>query len=196
MICINLLGTGKAKKGRNAGKLFVLPKLTWAGPHPAMVALFFLIAYGAGFYVVYHNAEQKHEQLQTDIAQANQNIAALSQVKQVYLQRQKEYDAVKRRFDVIDQLRAMQGSYPVALLDEISYAVNHTDGVWLHSLKDDGATVSLDGTALGPSVVANFMTNLRRSGYFKNVELKDTAQEDNPKIQTYSFTLVCEKAKA
>jgi Tfp pilus assembly protein PilN len=50
--------------------------------------------------------------------------------------------------------------------------------------------------ALGPDAVATLMTNLRNSGYFKNVELHDTVQEDNPKIQTFSFSLVCEKTKA
>jgi Tfp pilus assembly protein PilN len=38
------------------------------------------------------------------------------------------------------------------------------------------------------------MTNLRQSGFFKNVELKDAAQEDKQTIQTFSFTLVCDKA--
>jgi hypothetical protein len=40
------------------------------------------------------------------------------------------------------------------------------------------------------------MTNLRGSGYFKNVELHDTAQEEGQKLQTFSFSLVCEKTKA
>jgi hypothetical protein len=39
------------------------------------------------------------------------------------------------------------------------------------------------------------MTNLRANGYFKNVELKDTAQEDRQSLATFSFTLVCDKAK-
>jgi Tfp pilus assembly protein PilN len=63
-------------------------------------------------------------------------------------------------------------------------------------VKDDGPTISLDGVALGPTTVARLMTNLRNSGYFKNVELRDTSQEDNPKLQTFSFSLVCEKTKA
>jgi len=36
---------------------------------------------------------------------------------------------------------------------------------------------------------------LRNSGYYKNVELRDTVQEDNQKSQTFSFSMVCEKTK-
>jgi Tfp pilus assembly protein PilN len=119
----------------------------------------------------------------------------MTKVKQAYLEHQKDYDAFKRRYDVIDQLRAAQAG-PVLMLTSVSETVNKTDGVWLLNLHDDGANVSLDGVALGPSEVANLMMNLRRSGYFKNVELHETAQEDNSKIQTFSFSLLCEKTKA
>ncbi len=64
------------------------------------------------------------------------------------------------------------------------------------NMRDDGASVALDGVALGPNSVANLMTNLRSSGYFKNVELHETVQEDTQKLQTFSFSLVCEKTKA
>jgi Tfp pilus assembly protein PilN len=116
-------------------------------------------------------------------------------VKQAYLERQRDYDAVKRRFDVIDQLRAQQNG-PVPLLTAVTDTVNATDGVWLLDLHDDGSKVALTGVALGPNAVAKLMTTLRNSGYFNNVELRDTVQEDNPKIQTFSFSLICEKAKA
>jgi Tfp pilus assembly protein PilN len=116
-------------------------------------------------------------------------------VKKAYLERQKDFDAFKRRFDIIDQLRASQTG-PVPLLASLSDTVNKTTGVWLLNMRDDGASVSMDGVALGPNAVANLMTNLRRSGYFKNVELHETVQEDNPNLQTFSFSLVCEKTKA
>jgi hypothetical protein len=40
------------------------------------------------------------------------------------------------------------------------------------------------------------MENLRKTGYFKTVEVKETVQEDAAKeLQTFSFTLICEKQK-
>jgi Tfp pilus assembly protein PilN len=150
---------------------------------------------GAGIYFYYVQLENAHEKLQTQLHDADRSIASMIKVKQAYLERQKDYDAFKRRFDIIDQLRAGQMG-PVPLLANLSETVNKTDGVWLLNMRDEGATVSMDGLALGPNNVANLMTNLRRSGYYKNVELKETQQEDSQKVQTFSFSLVCEKTKA
>jgi type IV pilus assembly protein PilN len=192
MIRINLLGLAKPKKGR---RRFTLPKLTTDGPSPLITGLALLVLAGASVYYSYVHLVKTHEKLQADISEANRNIASMTKVKQAFLERQKEYDAYKRRYDIIDQLRAGQMG-PVPLLTNLSDTVNQTEGVWVLNMRDDGATVSLDGMALGPNNVANLMTNLKKSGYYKNVELKDTSQEEGHKVQTFNFTLVCEKAKA
>jgi type IV pilus assembly protein PilN len=195
MIRINLLGTAKPKKGKKGRRFFAMPQLTTDGPSPLIAGLALLVVAVAGIYFYYQRLESTHEKLQAQLAEANKSIASMVKVKQAYLERQKDYDAFKRRFDIIDQLRAGQAG-PVPLLNNLSETVSKTDGVWLLNMKDDGPSVSLEGVALGPNNVANLMTNLRRSGYYKNVELRETSQEDNPKLQTFSFTLVCEKTKA
>jgi type IV pilus assembly protein PilN len=195
MIRINLLGTAKPKKGKKSRRLFTMPQLTTDGPSPLISGLAILVVASAGLYLYYLQLERTHEKLQSSIVEANAAITSMTKVKQAYLERQKDYDAFKRRFDVIDQLRASQAG-PVPLLTSLSETVNRTDGVWLLNMQDEGASVSLEGVALGPNQVANLMTNLRRSGYFKNVELHETFQEDNQKLQTFSFSLVCEKTKA
>lgn len=196
MIRINLLGTAKPKKGKKGRRRgFALPQLTHDGPSPLFAGLAILVLATTGIYWYHSTLERTHEKLQTDLIDADRQIVSMTKVKQAYLERQKDYDAVKRRFDIIDQLRAQQAG-PVQMLTTVSETVNTTDGVWLLDLRDDGGSVSLNGVALGPNSVAKLMTNLRNSGYFKNIELRDTVQQDNPKIQTFSFSLVCEKAKA
>lgn len=192
MIRINLLATAKPKK---AGRRFAMPKITTDGPSPLVTGLALLVVSTLGLYYYYNRLQAQHEKLQTDLIEANRNIVAMNKVKQAYLQRQREYEAVKRRFDIIDQLRNNQTG-PVALLGNISDTVNKTDGVWLVTMKDDGPTVTLEGVALGPTNLATLMTNLRKSGYYKNVELRDTSQDESQKIATFTFSLVCEKAKA
>jgi type IV pilus assembly protein PilN len=195
MIRINLLGTAKPKKAKRGRRGLSMPRLTNEGPSPFFAGLAILVLTGAGTYLYYGNLERTHEKLQTDIVDADHQIASLTKVKQAYLERQRDYDAVKRRFDIIDQLRAQQQG-PVPMLATVSDTVNSTDGVWLLDLHDDGGSVSLSGVALGPEAVARLMTNLRKSGYFKEIELRDTVQQPNPKLQTFSFSLVCAKAKA
>jgi Tfp pilus assembly protein PilN len=61
-------------------------------------------------------------------------------------------------------------------------------------MKDNGATIDLDGIALSADAVANLMTNLQKSGNFRSVEIKETLQDDQVKdMQAFLFTLTCEK---
>jgi len=51
--------------------------------------------------------------------------------------------------------------------------------------------------ALTPDAVANLISNLQKTGYFRNVEIKETIQDDTVKdMQAFQFTLTCEKAKS
>ncbi len=51
--------------------------------------------------------------------------------------------------------------------------------------------------ALSTDAVANLISNLQRTGYFKNVEMKESYQDDRVKdMQAFLFTLTCEKAKS
>jgi Tfp pilus assembly protein PilN len=80
------------------------------------------------------------------------------------------------------------------LMSAIANTVNTTDAVWLASMNEDGNKVNLTGTALSATAVANLLTNLKKSDYFKNVELKETYQDESVKdMQAFQFTIVCEK---
>jgi len=117
----------------------------------------------------------------------------LLQVKTRVEQKNKQVEQYQRRVDVIDRLRAQQ-SGPKDLLTMIGDTVNATDAVWLSKMNDDGANINIEGTALSIDAVANLMANLKRTGYFKNVEMKESYQDDTVRtMQAFVFTLVCEK---
>jgi Tfp pilus assembly protein PilN len=98
--------------------------------------------------------------------------------------------------DVIDQLRANQTG-PLSLLAMIGDTVNSTEAVWLNSLQDQGANIAIDGTALSSDAVANLISNLQKTGFFKNIEIKESYQDEGVKdMQAFQFTLTCEKAKS
>jgi Tfp pilus assembly protein PilN len=124
---------------------------------------------------------------------ANRKYQALQTVKARYDDRQKQAEIYQRRIKVIDDLRAEQAG-PGALLTMIGDTVNATDGVWLDKMVDTGNTIDIQGMSLSVNGVANFMENLQKSGRFKSVELKETAQDTQVKdMQAFVFTLTCEK---
>jgi type IV pilus assembly protein PilN len=190
MIRINLLGIAKPKKGKRGGGG---PAMSVEGPSILIIgAIALLISAGVSYYL-YNDANKQHTQLATKLSQAEVRIKQLSGVKAKYEEKDKQAKMLQKRFDVIDQLRAAQKG-PVELLAMLGDTVNQSDAVWLNTMKDEGNNVTLDGVALSNVALANYMTNLKKSGYFKNVELKETAQSDFKTIQAFNFTLVCEKA--
>ena len=75
--------------------------------------------------------------------------------------------------------------------------VNGTEAVWLNNMKDQGNSVDIEGMALSTDAVANLIGNLQKTGYFHNIEIKETFQDDQYKdMQAFQFTLSCEKGKS
>ena len=72
---------------------------------------------------------------------------------------------------MIDQLRAAQ-SGPVNLLNTVGQTVNNTEAVWLNSMKDQGASIDIEGMALSTDAVASLISNLQKTGYFKTSKSK------------------------
>ena len=195
MIRINLLG-GAKPKGKK-GPAISMPSFEFGnlGGPMVQVAAVFLIA-GALNVGYWYQLDREKKSIEVKMRVAEQKNRELADIKARYLERQKQADAYKRRVDVIDQLRANQ-SGPVSLLSMIGDTVNSTEAVWLTSMQDQGASVAIDGTALSSDAVANLISNLQKTGYFRNIEIKETQQDESVKdMQAFQFTLTCEKAKS
>lgn len=190
MIRINLLGVPKPKKGARA------PIMRMSGGPAISVAvgsLIIALVTGAGNAAYYWKLTRESERLKQNVKLAEAENRRLSEVRSRYLEREKIKDNYKRRVDVIDQLRANQAG-PVNLLNMIGRTVNGTDEVWLSTMTDEGSTINLKGVALSVHAVANLLRNLKRTGYFKSVEIKETYQDAGVKdMQAFQFTLQCEK---
>ena len=195
MIRINLLGSPKPKGKK--GPAFNMPSFevgNLGGPM-IQVAAVLLIA-GALNTGYWYQLDREKKSIEVRALVAEQKNRELAAVKVRYLERQRQADAYKHRVDVIDQLRANQ-SGPVSLLAMIGDTVNSTEAVWLNSMQDQGASVAIDGTALSSDAVANLISNLQKTGFFRNIEIKESYQDDGVKdMQAFQFTLTCEKAKS
>jgi|SRR5690348_1130149 Tfp pilus assembly protein PilN len=195
MIRINLLGTPKPKNRRSASPSAPAIEIGDVGSPMVKVLVAVLLAAGVNGFEWYH-LNDKAKNIATKMAAAEQENRELADVKSKYLERQKQADNYKRRVDVIDQLRAAQHG-PVDLLNTIGDTINGTEAVWLSTMKDSGANIDIQGMALSTDAVANLISNLQKTGYFKNIEIKETYQDEQVKtMQAFQFTLTCEKNKS
>lgn len=195
MIRINLLGQAKSKGKRSAASSAAVMEVGEAGSPKIKVAIV-LAAVAALNFAYWYQLDKQKKSIDAQMAVAEQKNRELADVKAQYLERQRQAESYKRRVDVIDQLRAGQ-SGPVNLLNMIGDTVNGTEAVWLNTMKDGGATVDIQGMALSTDAVANLMANLQKTGYFRNIEIKETYQDDQYKdMQAFQFVLTCEKAKS
>jgi Tfp pilus assembly protein PilN len=192
MIRINLLGTPKPKNRRSSAPSAPAIEIGDVGSPMVKVLVAILLAAGVNGYEWYYLNHQA-QTIATKMAAAEQENRALADVKAKYLDRQKQADNYKRRVDVIDQLRAAQHG-PVDLLNTVGDTINNTEAVWLSTMKDQGTSIAIEGMALSTDAVANLITNLQKTGYFKNIEIKETYQDEQVKnMQAFQFTLTCEK---
>jgi len=80
------------------------------------------------------------------------------------------------------------------LLDQVANTVSRAENLWLTSMKKSGTTVTFEGSAASINSVANFITALKRSGYFQKIEIKESKQDDKNTVQTFLFTINAEIA--
>ena len=194
MIRINLLEAPKAKNKRSA---VTMPTIEVGDLGSPMLKGVIVLGLAAALNVGYwYRLDAQKRSIASKMSTAEQQNRELADVKARFMARQREADNYKRRVDVIDQLRASQTG-PVTLMAMLGETVNNTEAVWLNNMKDQGANIDIEGTALSTDAVANLVSNLKKTGYFKNIEMKETVQDDQIKdMQAFQFTLTCEKGKS
>jgi type IV pilus assembly protein PilN len=100
-----------------------------------------------------------------------------------------EREDYQRRLNKIHDLqRAKTG--PVRVLDELSMAL--PGKLWLTSLKEKDGKMELKGIAMDNPTIAQYMTNLEKTGVIKNVELVVSQQLERKDLKLKEFTLTCQ----
>ncbi len=196
MIKINLLETAKGKgKRASAGPSMPTMEMGDMGS-PKLKILVIVVLVGLVNLGYWYRLDHMAKEISAKMAIAEQKNRELADVKARYMERQNQANAYKRRVDVIDGLRSNQTG-PVNLMAMLGETVNNTEAVWLSKMDDSGAQVNLEGTALSADAVANLIANLQKTGFFRNVEIKETYQDEGIKdMQAFQFTLSCDKAAA
>jgi len=193
MIRINLLGV--PKKTTRGGRRASTVAATGGGGEGSSTLILGLIFAGAlavliGLAHVW--VQREHDVLEKNLQKAQQENMRLADVKAKYEASKKKADMYERRVKVIDELKSAQ-SGPVDLLNLVADTINSTDAVWLDTMTNDGKTLNFTGMALSPNSVADLMANLRKTGAFRTVEIKETSQDSAVKeVQAFKFELICE----
>lgn len=186
MIRINLLGQARPKAGRKSVPLgAALPTaLIGAG------ILFGVLVLGFYYFTLQKSLNQEKERIKQLRAQKTE----LEQIKQQVEGFEKQKQVLQQRVAIIEQLqRDRTGGQE--LLDMIANTVSRTENLWLTSLVRKGSGLTIDGSAASINSVANFITQMKRSGYFQKIEIKESKQDEkNVNVQTFTFELSAEIA--
>jgi len=197
MIKINLLENSKGKSKRGGGGPS-MPSMEMGDMGSPKLKILVVVVLAGLFNLGYwYRLDHQGKAIAVKMTEAERHNRELADVKARFLERQAQADNYKRRVDVIDGLRAAQNGGPVNLMAMLGQTVNNTEAVWLSKMDDTGPTVKLEGTALSTDAVANLIANLQKTGYFKNVEIDETWQDEQIKdMQAFQFKLNCDKGKS
>jgi type IV pilus assembly protein PilN len=181
MIRINLLGQARPKATKQAVPLEATLQIVLG--IAALLIAFVVLG------VTY--TSQKHELDATNsrILALKAEKTSLQQVKQEVEQFEAQKRALQTRIDVIEELQKNR-SGAQELLQMVANTVVRVDQLWLTSLERKGDTLQIAGEAGSVNAVANFITQLKRSGYFDKIEIQEAKEDDVAKtVTTYGFTM-------
>jgi Tfp pilus assembly protein PilN len=160
-----------------------------------------LVFVGAGvlfaaliLFYVYHSYSTQLDQENSRIKQLQAQKTELEQIKLQVEAFEKQKQTLQQRVGTIEQLQKDRTGGQ-ELLDQVANTVSRAENLWLTSMTKKGSNVTFEGAAASINSVANFITALKRSGYFQKIEIKDTKQDDrNTGVQTFLFTINAEIA--
>ncbi len=175
MIKINLL-PGKEKKKVGVKKEFIV----------FFVSLAILLLLLIGLH--WKETREKDDMI-SQITKMKEEIAYYKKLNTEVAKAKEAQKLLQEKLNIIEKLRKEKAS-PVRILDELS--INKPEKLHLESLKKQGSKLDLEGLALDDETIANFMTNLRNSKFFKSVDLIVSEQVEQSKIKLKKFTLSCE----
>ncbi|HET9400440.1 MAG TPA: PilN domain-containing protein [Candidatus Acidoferrales bacterium] len=180
MIKINLLGQARPKAQRSAVPMEAAFQM-------GMLMLALAAALGA-LGLDWWLTSRKVDSTQKQIDSLKRQKAELDQIKQEVDAFEKQKQLLQQRINVIEQLqRNRTGGQE--LLDAVANTVGRTETLWLTSLARKGDTLTIVGTAGSINAVAEYITQLKRSGYFQQIEIRETHQNGESAVQLFDFTI-------
>jgi type IV pilus assembly protein PilN len=184
MIRINLLGRTRPKAQRTTVPLEATLQYV-------LLVIALVVSLGA-LYGHYLLLDRENTKIAAHIQKQTGEKARLEQLKQQVDNFEKQRAVLQQRIGVIEGLqRNRTGGQE--LLEAIANTVSRTDTLWLTSVDRKGDALTINGSAGSINAVANYITQLKRSGYFQTVEIKESHQDDtNKAVEIFVFSLTAQ----
>jgi len=184
MIRINLLGRTRPKAQRTTVPIEATLQYV-------LLAIALVVSLGA-LYGHYLLLDRENTKVAEHITKQKGEKARLEQLKQQVENFEKQRAVLQQRIGVVEDLqRNRTGGQE--LLEAIANTVSRTDTLWLTSVERKGDGLTINGSAGSINAVANYITQLKRSGYFQTVEIKESHQDENAKaVQIFVFSLTAQ----
>ena len=184
MIRINLLGRARPKATRQAVPIEATLQYVFL-----IIALVASIGFLYGHFLL---MDRENKTVLAHIQKQTGEKARLEQLKQQVDNFEKQKAVLQQRISVIEDLqRNRTGGQE--LLEAIANTVGRTDTLWLTSVERKGDGLTINGSAGSINAVANYITQLKRSGYFQQVEIKESHQDaTNKALEVFVFTITAQ----
>jgi type IV pilus assembly protein PilN len=127
--------------------------------------------------------------LQADIQQSQREIARLKPIIAEGQRYRHEKEELERRVNAIE-IVARNQARPTYLLDALADAL--PKDLWLTRVEEKSQQLKLSGTTFSSVTLSDFMTNLKASGKFKEVDLVESRQDLGKTPRTITFQVVCQ----
>ncbi len=182
MIKINLAPPERRHR-RGAGFNLQLPSFNLA----VLFAIAYIVAVvGIGAVWIWRSATESrlNAYVQKDKAELSVLRATIGQGARI----REQLAGLRARLKAIDDLSKNQAR-SIALLDAFVDTV--PPDLWVTTLEDKGSALKILGTAHSPTAVSDFMTNLRRSGKFKDIDIIVARQDLAKSPRPVTFEVTC-----
>lgn len=180
MIRINL-APSEARRAR--------PSLSLSLP-PFNLGILFVIVYivvGGALGVYWYGLTSEEARLTGEVDRLTREMASLKSTLGEGAAVRTQLAEVKRRVGILEELTKGQGR-SIVLLDVFVDTVPRD--LWITSLEQKESLLKLSGTAFSTTAVSDFMSNLKSSGRFKDVDIVVSRQaiDKTPSLVTFEVT--------
>jgi type IV pilus assembly protein PilN len=183
VIRINLAPVRGRRRAGGGGFKFSLPSfnLLWLF---GVVYLALVLGLGAYWWIL----ASTRATLTADIDRAQKDLALLkAQIGQESKVRDLANE-LRKRVDVIEQITKAQGR-TIQLAEAFAGVV--PNDLWITTFEERGGQIKVGGSAFSPTAVADFMSNLRASGKFKDVDLVVSRRDLARPSPLVTFEVTC-----